>query len=109
MRTGQLCLSLIIREVNHRGGFYLWLFSALYTSKIKPLTLEFTLLTFISFLVIDWKWSLVLARHMLMIIDNEEFYEQEKPLSLKDIRCLIVILRQVRFCQRISIFHLVEL
>jgi len=32
---------------------------------------------------------------MLIIIDNEEFYEQEKPLSLKDIRCLIVILRQV--------------
>lgn len=30
-----------------------------------------------------------------MIVDNEEFYEQEKPLSLKDIRCLIVILRQV--------------
>ncbi|XP_052208292.1 E3 ubiquitin-protein ligase UPL6-like isoform X2 [Diospyros lotus] len=33
-------------------------------------------------------------KHMLMIVDNEEFYEQEKPLSLKDIRCLIVILRQ---------------
>lgn len=31
---------------------------------------------------------------MLTIIDNEEFYEQEKPLSLKDIRCLIIILRQ---------------
>lgn len=30
-----------------------------------------------------------------MIVDNEEFYEQEKPLSLVDIRCLIVILRQV--------------
>lgn len=30
-----------------------------------------------------------------MIVDNEEFYEQEKPLSFKDIRCLIVILRQV--------------
>ncbi|PSR97874.1 E3 ubiquitin-protein like [Actinidia chinensis var. chinensis] len=33
-------------------------------------------------------------KHMLMIVDNEEFYEQEKPLSLKDINCLIVILRQ---------------
>jgi len=30
-----------------------------------------------------------------MIVDNEEFYEQEKPLSLKDIRTLIIILRQV--------------
>ncbi|XP_024025560.1 E3 ubiquitin-protein ligase UPL6 isoform X2 [Morus notabilis] len=33
-------------------------------------------------------------KHMLMIVDNEEFYEQEKPLSLEDIRCLIIILRQ---------------
>lgn len=33
-------------------------------------------------------------KHMLMIVDNEEFYEQEKPLSLKDIKLLIVILRQ---------------
>ncbi|KAI3821618.1 hypothetical protein L1987_09187 [Smallanthus sonchifolius] len=33
-------------------------------------------------------------KHMLMIVDNEEFYEQEKPLSLNDIRLLIVILRQ---------------
>ncbi|XP_022760735.1 E3 ubiquitin-protein ligase UPL6-like isoform X2 [Durio zibethinus] len=33
-------------------------------------------------------------KHMLRIVDNEEFYEQEKPLSLKDVRCLIVILRQ---------------
>ena len=32
---------------------------------------------------------------MLTIVDNEEFYEQEMPLSLKDIRLLIVILRQV--------------
>ncbi|KAI4369501.1 hypothetical protein MLD38_017936 [Melastoma candidum] len=45
-------------------------------------------------------WLLPLAvfcpiyKHMLMIVDNEEFYEQEKPLSLKDIRCLIVILKQ---------------
>lgn len=45
-------------------------------------------------------WLLPLAvfcpvyKHMLMIVDNEEFYEQEKPLSLKDIRCLIIILRQ---------------
>ncbi|KAI3469241.1 hypothetical protein Pfo_025904 [Paulownia fortunei] len=33
-------------------------------------------------------------RHMLVIVENEEFYEQEKPLSLMDIRLLIVILRQ---------------
>ncbi|KAL3626638.1 E3 ubiquitin-protein ligase upl6 [Castilleja foliolosa] len=33
-------------------------------------------------------------KHMLTIVDNEEFYEQEKPLSLLDIRLLIVILRQ---------------
>ncbi|KAH9621963.1 hypothetical protein KSS87_001747 [Heliosperma pusillum] len=45
-------------------------------------------------------WLLPLAvfcpiyKHMLMIVDNEEFYEQEKPLALKDIRGLIVILRQ---------------
>ncbi|KAF8394715.1 hypothetical protein HHK36_020932 [Tetracentron sinense] len=45
-------------------------------------------------------WLLPLAvfcpvyKHMLMIVDNEEFYEQEKPLSLKDIRALIIILRQ---------------
>ncbi|KAL7104753.1 hypothetical protein ACP275_07G002200 [Erythranthe tilingii] len=32
---------------------------------------------------------------MLMIVDNEEFYDQEKPLSLTEIRLLIVILRQV--------------
>lgn len=34
---------------------------------------------------------------MLTIVDNEEFYEQEKPLSLKDIQSLIIILRQVNF------------
>nr|XP_029118823.1 E3 ubiquitin-protein ligase UPL6 isoform X2 [Elaeis guineensis] len=45
-------------------------------------------------------WLLPLAvfcpvyKHMLMIVDNEEFYEQEKPLSLKDTRCLIIILKQ---------------
>lgn len=39
-------------------------------------------------------------RHMLTIVDNEEFYEQEKPLSLKDIRHLIVILREVLFCDK---------
>ncbi|KAF5941575.1 hypothetical protein HYC85_019217 [Camellia sinensis] len=33
-------------------------------------------------------------KHMLMRVDNEEFYEQEKPLSIKDIKCLVVILRQ---------------
>ncbi|XWS08452.1 hypothetical protein CRYUN_Cryun40dG0003700 [Craigia yunnanensis] len=38
--------------------------------------------------------DLMIRRHMLMIVDNEEFYEQEKPLSLKDVSCLIVILRQ---------------
>ncbi|CAN0855178.1 E3 ubiquitin-protein ligase UPL6 [Linum grandiflorum] len=45
-------------------------------------------------------WLLPLAvfcpvyKHMLMIVDNEEFYEKEKPLTLGDIRYLIVILRQ---------------
>ncbi|MED6147694.1 E3 ubiquitin-protein ligase upl6 [Stylosanthes scabra] len=45
-------------------------------------------------------WLLPLAvfcpvyKHMLMIVDNEEFYEQERPLSLKDIRSLIIILKQ---------------
>ncbi|PIN18101.1 E3 ubiquitin protein ligase [Handroanthus impetiginosus] len=45
-------------------------------------------------------WLLPLAvfcpvyKHMLTIVDNEEFYEQEKPLSLLDIKLLIVILRQ---------------
>ncbi|KAJ7955280.1 E3 ubiquitin-protein ligase UPL6 [Quillaja saponaria] len=45
-------------------------------------------------------WLLPLAvfcpvyKHMLTIVDNEEFYEQEKPLLLKDIKCLIIILRQ---------------
>jgi hypothetical protein len=38
-----------------------------------------------------------LVRHMLMIVDNEEFYEQEKPLSLKDISSLIILLKQVTF------------
>ncbi|KAL7178360.1 hypothetical protein ACSBR2_031501 [Camellia fascicularis] len=33
-------------------------------------------------------------KHMLMRVDNEEFYEQEKPLSIKYIKCLVVILRQ---------------
>ncbi|KAL5996551.1 hypothetical protein ACLOJK_026631 [Asimina triloba] len=52
-------------------------------------------------------WLLPLAvfcpvyKYMLMIVDNEEFYEQEKPLSLKDIRALIIILRQV-FIERIT-------
>uniref|UniRef100_A0A2P2KLS9 HECT-type E3 ubiquitin transferase n=1 Tax=Rhizophora mucronata TaxID=61149 RepID=A0A2P2KLS9_RHIMU len=45
-------------------------------------------------------WLLPLAvfcpvyKHMLTIVHNEEFYEQEKPLSLNDIRSLIIILRQ---------------
>ncbi|KAH9311826.1 hypothetical protein KI387_026861, partial [Taxus chinensis] len=33
-------------------------------------------------------------RHMLMIIDNEEFYEQQKPLSLHDIKDLVIILKE---------------
>ncbi|XP_073226082.1 E3 ubiquitin-protein ligase UPL6 isoform X2 [Cicer arietinum] len=45
-------------------------------------------------------WLLPLAvfcpvyKHMLTIVDNEEFYEQEKPLSLKDISSLIILLKQ---------------
>lgn len=44
-------------------------------------------------------WLLPLAvfcpvyRHMLTIVDNEEFYEQEKPLAIEDIKTLIIILR----------------
>jgi ubiquitin-protein ligase E3 C len=34
-------------------------------------------------------------KHMLKIIDNGEFYEQEKPLSLKDLKSLVLILKQV--------------
>ena len=32
-----------------------------------------------------------------MMVDNEEFYEQEKPLSLKDMSSLIILLKQVMF------------
>lgn len=32
---------------------------------------------------------------MLKIIDNGEFYEQEKPLSLKDLKSLVLILKKV--------------
>lgn len=45
-------------------------------------------------------WLLPLAifcpvyKHILMIVDNEEFYEQEKPLAIKDIKLLVIILKQ---------------
>lgn len=45
-------------------------------------------------------WLLPLAvfcpvyKHMLMIVDSEEFYEQQKPLSIKDIKLLVIILKQ---------------
>ncbi|KAJ6844211.1 E3 ubiquitin-protein ligase UPL6 isoform X1 [Iris pallida] len=45
-------------------------------------------------------WLLPLAvfcpvyKHMLMIVDSEEFYEQEKPLAIKDIKLLVLILKQ---------------
>jgi len=32
---------------------------------------------------------------MLMIVDSEEFYEQQKPLPIKDIKLLVIILKQV--------------
>ncbi|KAK8559272.1 hypothetical protein V6N12_042552 [Hibiscus sabdariffa] len=35
-----------------------------------------------------------LYKHKLRIVDNEEFYEQEKPSCLKNLRYLTVILRQ---------------
>nr|CAB3464020.1 unnamed protein product [Digitaria exilis] len=35
-------------------------------------------------------------KHMLKIIDNGEFYEQEKPLSLKDLKSLVLILKQLQ-------------
>lgn len=40
-----------------------------------------------------------MTRLMLKLTDNEEFYEEEKPLPLEDIRCLIVILRQVNLTE----------
>ncbi|XP_020590733.1 E3 ubiquitin-protein ligase UPL6 [Phalaenopsis equestris] len=46
------------------------------------------------------RWLLCLAvfcpvyKYMLTIMDNEEFYEQERPLSLMDIRLLVIILKQ---------------
>lgn len=33
-------------------------------------------------------------KYMLTIMDNEEFYEQERPLSLSNIRLLVIILKQ---------------
>ena len=50
-------------------------------------------------------WCFVFApctRHMLKIIDNGEFYEQEKPLSLKDLKSLVLILKQVEYCNTIA-------
>ncbi|ONM62690.1 E3 ubiquitin-protein ligase UPL6 [Zea mays] len=42
-------------------------------------------------------------KHMLKIIDNGEFYEQEKPLSLKDLKSLVLILKHYgNFC---GLFH----
>ena len=35
-----------------------------------------------------------LYRQMLMITDNEEFYEQQKPLSLQDVKELVIILKE---------------
>lgn len=46
------------------------------------------------------RWLLSLAvfcpvyKYMLTIMDNEEFYELEKPLSLRDVRLLVIILKQ---------------
>ena len=37
-----------------------------------------------------------------MIVDDEELYEREKPLPLDDIRCLIIILREVLLLSIIS-------
>ncbi|PKU67504.1 E3 ubiquitin-protein ligase UPL6 [Dendrobium catenatum] len=34
------------------------------------------------------------AWYMLTIMDNEEFFEQERPISLSDIRLLVIILKQ---------------
>ena len=50
-------------------------------------------------------WCFVFApctRHMLKIIDNGEFYEQEKPLSLNDLKSLVLILKQVEYCNTIA-------
>lgn len=56
--------------------------------------------------IISLTLFLELIRHMLMIVDNEEFYEQEKPLSLKDNRYLIVILREVQFSDGFFFFKI---
>ncbi|XP_026435029.1 E3 ubiquitin-protein ligase UPL6-like isoform X1 [Papaver somniferum] len=45
-------------------------------------------------------WLLPLAvfcpiyTHMLLLVGNDEFYEQEKPLTLNEIRSLVIILKQ---------------
>ncbi|XP_010494790.1 PREDICTED: uncharacterized protein LOC104771882 [Camelina sativa] len=55
-------------------------------------------LTFSSAVISSLQWNVLFyqgfAWHMLMIVDNKEFYEREKPLSLQDIRLLIIILKQ---------------
>ena len=39
--------------------------------------------------------STLCISHMLLSLDNEEFYEQQKPLQLGDLRILIIILKEV--------------
>ena len=49
---------------------------------------------------LSFDWLLCLSafcplyRQMLMITDNEEFYEQQKPLSLQDVKELVIILKE---------------
>ena len=49
---------------------------------------------------LSFDWLLCLSafcplyRQMLMITDNEEFYEQQKPLSLQDVKELVSILKE---------------
>ncbi|XP_028555530.1 E3 ubiquitin-protein ligase UPL6-like [Dendrobium catenatum] len=51
-------------------------------------------------LVVSPRWLLSLPvfcpvyKYMLTIMDNEEFFEQERPISLSDIRLLVIILKQ---------------
>lgn len=43
----------------------------------------------------DFWSSSILCSYLLMSVDNEEFYEQQRPLSLPDIVQLVSILKEV--------------
>ena len=125
IKNGRLCLSgYHASQVMHLVGYYRWLYSVRSTSKTFVffnkclygctncfLSAHCCLIFFFFKIFVLYSKHILsdldylsmylsyfsLIRHMLMIVDNEEFYEQEKPLSLTDIRSLIIILRQVRY------------